>query len=120
METPCFLRSGSAGDMTLTTLGPRIGFQIPKNMAVLPPSSPEVSRNGEQAAATLVMRTTSSSSDAAIHAGPVCPSVRLQLFGVDKEQRTRGAWGRDSVLLLVLPPCPSLLLPPVGFTLGLF
>lgn len=48
METPCFLRSGSAGDMTLTTLGPRIGFLIPKNMAVLPPSSPEISRNGSQ------------------------------------------------------------------------
>lgn len=91
METPCFLRSGSAGDMTLTTLGPRIGFLIPKNMAMLPPSSPEVSRNGEQAAAMLVVRTTSSSSDAAIHAGPVCPSACLQLFGVDKGQRTRGA-----------------------------
>lgn len=36
METPCFLRSGSAGDMTLTTLGPMIGFLIPKNMAMCP------------------------------------------------------------------------------------
>lgn len=38
MEAPCFLRSGSAGDMTLAILGPRIGLLISKSgdMAVLP------------------------------------------------------------------------------------
>lgn len=105
METPCFLRPGSAGGLTLAILGLRIDLPIYKNMAMLHPSSPELLRNGEQATATPAVRATSS-YDSAIHAGPVCPS----LFGVDKAQRTRGGWGRDSALFLGHHPCPSLLL----------
>lgn len=116
MEAPCFLRSGSAGDMTL---GHSRAQDRPSDQQVwghgraAPPSSPEVSRNGDRAAATLAVRTTSSSYDAAVHAGPV---FVCSCLGWTENLGRLG----EGPCPPVHPPCSSLLLPPAGFTLGLF
>lgn len=92
MEVPGFLRSGPAGDMALAVLGPSIGLLIHKagNMAMLPPSSPAVSREREQVTATLAVRATPS-HERTVHAEPVWPPP--QLFGVDKGTESSGRPG---------------------------
>lgn len=91
MEVPGFLRSGPAGDMALAVLGPSIGLLIHKagNMAMLPPGSPEVSREREQATATLAGRATPS-HETTVHTGPVWAP---QLLGVDKGTESSGRPG---------------------------
>lgn len=91
MEVPGFLRSGPAGDTALAVLGSSIGLLTHKagNMAMLPPSSPEVSREREQATATLAVRTTSS-QESTVHAGPVMASSVVWGGQRDRELREAG------------------------------
>lgn len=81
--------------------------------ALLPPSSPEVSRERGQATATLAVRAAPL-HEAIAHAGPVWPP---RSFGVDKGTALREA--REGLCPLPSPPpCCSTPLPPADFPSG--